>query len=235
MRKKFTLIFIILSAVTNMVWAARPFVTDDARLTTAGSCQIESWTRVYRTSTEVWALPACNPTGNFEVTLGQGRAFYDAVGSEPADDYIFQAKTLIRPLETNGYGFGLAAGTVRHPAVSPGPNLFGNSYIYLPYSASFANDQLVVHINGGWLKERTTEKNLATWGVGTEWNVNERVTWLVEAFGESNPNTYWQAGGRFSLIPHLLQVDTTFGRAASGGGDHRWISFGLRFTPSKLF
>jgi hypothetical protein len=235
MRKKFTLIFIILSAVTNMVWAARPFVTDDARLTTAGSCQIESWTRVYRTSTEVWALPACNPTGNFEVTLGQGRAFYDAVGSEPADDYIFQAKTLIRPLETNGYGFGLAAGTVRHPAVSPGPNLFGNSYIYLPYSASFANDQLVVHINGGWLKERTTEKNLATWGVGTEWNVSERVTWLVEAFGESNPNTYWQAGGRFSLIPHLLQVDTTLGRAASGSGDHRWISFGLRFTPSKLF
>jgi hypothetical protein len=167
--------------------------------------------------------------------LGQGRAFYDAVGSEPADDYIFQAKTLIRPLETNGYGFGLAAGTVRHPAVSPGPNLFGNSYIYLPYSTSFANDQLVVHINGGWLKERTTEKNLATWGVGTEWNVNERVTWLVEAFGESNPNTYWQAGGRFSLIPHLLQVDTTLGRAASGSGDHRWISFGLRFTPSKLF
>jgi hypothetical protein len=235
MRKKFTLIFIILSAVTNMVWAARPFVTDDARLTTAGSCQIESWTRVYRTSTEVWALPACNPTGNFEVTLGQGRAFYDAVGSEPADDYIFQAKTLIRPLETNGYGFGLAAGTVRHPAVSPGPNLFGNSYIYLPYSASFANDQLVVHINGGWLKERTTEKNLATWGVGTEWNVSERVTWLVEAFGESNPNTYWQAGGRFSLIPQLLQVDTTLGSAASGGGDHRWISFGVRFTPSKLF
>ncbi len=235
MPKRFTLIFLILSGITNNVWAARPFVTDDARLTTAGSCQIESWTRVYRTSTEIWALPACNPTGNFEVTLGQGRAFYDAVGSEPADDYIFQAKTLIRPLETNGYGFGIAAGTVRHPAVSPGPNLFGNSYIYVPYSASFADDQFVVHINGGWLKERTTEKNLATWGVGTEWNVNERVTWLVEAFGESNPNTYWQAGGRFSLIPQLLQVDTTLGSTASGGGDHRWISFGLRFTPSKLF
>lgn len=235
MRKKITLIFIILSTVANVVWAARPFVTDDARLTTAGSCQIENWTRIYRSSTEVWALPACNPTGNLELTLGQGRAFYDAAGSEPADDYIFQAKTLIRPLETNGYGFGLAAGTVRHPAVSPGPNLFGNSYIYLPYSASFADDQLVVHINGGWLKERSTEKNLATWGVGAEWNVSERVTWLAEAFGESNPNTYWQAGGRFSLIPQLLQVDTTLGRAASGNRDNRWISFGVRFTPSKLF
>jgi hypothetical protein len=235
MQKKFTLIFIILSAVTNMVWAARPFVTDDARLTTAGSCQLESWTRIYRTSTEIWALPACNPTGNLELTLGQGRAFYAASGVESADDYIFQAKTLFRKLETNSYGFGLAAGTVRHPAVSPGPNLFGNSYIYLPYSASFADDELVMHLNVGWLKERSTEKNLATWGVGTEWNVNERVTWLVEAFGETNPHTYWQAGGRFSLIPQLLQVDTTLGSAASGNRDNRWISFGLRFTPSKLF
>ena len=43
MLKKFTLIFIF-STITNTVWAARPFVTDDARLTTAGSCQIESWT-----------------------------------------------------------------------------------------------------------------------------------------------------------------------------------------------
>ena len=235
MRKNNAVAIIFISLLSTPVWAARPFVTDDARLTTAGSCQLESWTRIYRTSTEVWALPACNPTGNLELTLGQGRAFYDAAGVGPADDYVFQVKTLIRQLQTNGSGFGLAAGTVRHPSVSPGPNLYGNSYIYLPYSASFADDQLVMHINVGWLKERSTEKNLATWGVGTEWNVNERVTWLVEAFGESNPNTYWQAGGRFSLIPQLLQVDTILGRAASGNRDHQWISFGVRFTPSKLF
>jgi hypothetical protein len=92
--------------------------------------------------------------------------------SEPADDYIFQAKTLIRPLETNGYGFRIAAGTVRHPAVSPGPNLFGNSYIYVPYSASFADDQFVVHVNGGRLKERTTAK---IWQPGA-WVLNGMLT-----------------------------------------------------------
>ncbi|MEW6563131.1 MAG: hypothetical protein AB1400_07865 [Pseudomonadota bacterium] len=33
-------------------WAARPFVTDDARLTKANSCQLESWTRSYSGSRE---------------------------------------------------------------------------------------------------------------------------------------------------------------------------------------
>ena len=158
MRIKNFIATVFLLAVTASSWAARPFVTDDARLTTAGSCQLESWVRVYLASSEIWSLPACNPTGNFELTLGQGRATYDTAGREPADDYIFQVKTLFRKLETNRYGYGIAAGTVRHPAISPGPNLFGNNYVYFPYSASFADDKLVMHLNAGWLEERGTEK-----------------------------------------------------------------------------
>ena len=225
----------VLMMATAPAWSARPFVTDDARLTTAGSCQLESWTRVYRDSTELWALPACNPTGNLEITVGGGRALYDEAGRSPNNDYVFQAKTLLRKLESNDFGFGIAAGTVRHPAVNPGPNLLGNTYVYLPFSASFANDLLVVHLNTGWLREHVTNRNRATWGVGTEWNVSERVTWMAEAFGDSHPNTYWQAGGRFSLIPQLLQVDTTIGQQHDGGRDNRWISVGFRFTPARLF
>ncbi len=224
-----------LATSTTSAWAARPFVTDDARLTTSGSCQLESWTRLYRDSTELWALPACNPTGNLEITVGGGRAHYDDAARSANNDYVFQAKTLLRKLESNDYGFGLAVGTVRHPAVNPGPNLMGNTYVYAPFSASFADDFLVVHVNTGWLRERVTNNNLLTWGVGTEWNVSPRVTWMVETFGDSHPNTYWQAGGRFSLIPQLLQVDTTMGQQHGGDRSHRWISFGLRFTPASLF
>ena len=63
---------IILLLPSTEVKAARPFVTDDARLTTEGSCQLESWARLYENSSEIWALPACNPFGNLEVTLGEG-------------------------------------------------------------------------------------------------------------------------------------------------------------------
>ena len=83
------IIFILFSIDAN---AARPMVTDDARLTKAGSCQVESWAKAYSGGNEFWALPACNPYGNFEMTLGVTASRYD---SEPkTNDYIFQANTL---------------------------------------------------------------------------------------------------------------------------------------------
>ena len=78
----------------SQAYAARPFVTDDARLTTSESCQVESWSRLYKNSTEIWALPACNPTGNFEITAGMGLA--KPKDTATTQDYVIQAKSLAR-------------------------------------------------------------------------------------------------------------------------------------------
>ncbi len=223
-------------------WSARPFVTDDARLTTAGSCQLESWVRAYRHSTELWALPACNPTGNLELTFGGGYARTDGSGgSIESNDYVLQVKTLLKPLRSNDWGIGLALGTIRHPQVNPGPNLLGNTYAYLPFSASFADDTLVVHANLGWLRDKATQRNQLTWGLGTEINLNERWTLVAETFGTDAGATYWQAGARLHLVPGLWQIDSTVGRQSGGvsgngsASDTQWLSFGLRFTPDSLF
>jgi len=116
---------------STAVWAARPFVTDDARLTTAGSCQLESWARIYPNSQELWALPACNPTGNLEFTVGGGVAKLEGAAGW-TDDYVLQAKTLFKILELNSWGVGAAVGTIQHPQINPGPNLLGNRYAYVP-------------------------------------------------------------------------------------------------------
>ncbi len=214
--------------------AARPFVTDDARLTTAGSCQLESWTRRYRDSTELWALPACNPTGNLELTVGGGTA--KPAGSDSwTDDYVFQAKSLFRPLSPDGWGAGVAVGTIRHPQVNPGPNLLGNSYVYFPLSLSFGGDRLVMHVNAGWLRDKATRASQTTWGIGAELNLDPRYTLIAESFGNSVDTPYWQAGVRFNVIPGLFQLDTTAGRRFGGDRDAQWLSFGLRFTPERLF
>ena len=219
--------------IPSIAFAARPFVTDDARLTTAGSCQLESWTRLNRGSTEFWAFPACNPTGNFEVTLGGGRA---RVHGEPATaDYVVQAKTLFRTLQTNGWGWGLAAGTVRHPEVSPGPNMLGNTYACIPMSFSLNNDAVVVHANLGWLKDKATVRNNASWGVGGEFKLGGRLLGIAETYGDNRGMSYGQVGVRYSVVPDLFQVDTTLGRQFAGEGNGRWVSFGLRYTPDKLF
>ncbi len=218
----------------NGAMAARPFVTDDARLTTAGSCQVESWVRVYRSSQELWALPACNPTGNLEITVGGGSAKLDNAAGWTGD-YVFQAKTLFKTLEPNGWGIGAAVGTVQHPEINPGPNLLGNRYAYIPLSLSFADDLLVVHVNTGWLRDKATNKDLMTWGLGTELNLDKHWTLIAESFGNSADSSYWQAGTRYSLIPGLLQLDATAGQQAGGAMSHRWLSLGVRFTPAKLF
>lgn len=213
--------------------AARPFVTDDARLTTGGSCQLESWTRIYPHSQEVWALPACNPAGNFEVTLGGGRARND--GEQKTADYVLQAKTLFKPLESNGWGIGLALGTVRHPEIHPGPNQLGNTFAYIPMSVAFLDDRLVLHTNLGWLRDKASHSNRLTWGVGGEFQLSDRLMAIAETFGDDRQRPYWQTGLRYAIIPGLLQVDTTVGRQFSGTDNGQWLSFGLRLTPDRLF
>lgn len=214
-------------------WAARPFVTDDARLTTAGSCQLETWTRVYQDSREIWALPACNPTGNLEFTLGAGRASPDTAPS--TTDYVFQLKTLFKPLERDGWAWGLAAGQVHHPAIQAGPNQLGNSYAYLPFTAAFAQDRFFLHTNLGWLRDKANREDRATWGLGGEYFLYPQLAVMAETFGDDKNKPYGQAGLRYWLIPDLLQIDTTVGQQHDGGRSSRWLSFGLRWTPAQIF
>lgn len=215
-------------------WAARPFVTDDARLTTAGSCQLETWMRSYPGSREYWALPACNPSGNLEFTLGGGLA--DGNGQATTTDQVLQLKTLLRALENDGWGVGIALGAVRHPEIQPGPNQLGNTYAYVPYSASFAGGRRVLHVNLGWLRDHATWQDRLTWGVGAEFAaVYPRLTWIAEAFGDQANRPYGQVGLRYSVRPDLLQIDATVGQQAAGDSAARWLSLGLRWTPPRLF
>lgn len=214
-------------------WAARPFITDDARLTTPGSCQLESWTRHYRDRTENWALPACNPSGNFEITAGGGRFHPD--GQAHSSDYVLQGKTLLRPLQTNGWGWGLAVGVVRHPSPHPGPNHLGNRYAYVPLSVSMRDDKVVLHTNLGWTRERQTTRQLTTWGVGVEYWAHPRLMAIAETFGDDRQQPFVQLGLRFSVIPGLLQIDVTRGAQPGGVGFTGWTSLGLRYTPDRLY
>lgn len=228
-----TLTCTVLLLTHSFAFAARPFVTDDARLTTGGSCQLESWVRLYSNSKELWALPACNPTGNLEFTFGGGR---ERPQEAPVtDDYVFQIKTLFRTLETNGWGVGFAAGTIQHPEINPGPNMLGNTYAYIPFSMSLNDDKLIVHANIGWLKDKASNTSSASWGIGGEFKLKPNLLGIAETYGDSRGMSYGQVGVRYSVIPDLFQVDATFGQQLSGFGNSDWVSFGIRYTPKKLF
>ncbi len=216
-------------AAVVLVWsdglhAARPFVTDDARITDRGACQLESWRRVERDGAENWVLPACNPGGNLELTLGGG--WLRTPGGALTHDTVFQGKTLFRPLEAGGMGWGLAVGaTVRaDPAHAPHLNTV---YAYVPASFSFRDDALVVHANLGAAYGRDEGRKSLSWGVGGEWLLGSRLTLIGEIYGDNRHTPYQQVGLRLWAVPGRLQVDWTAGRRA--GGEEGWFSLGLRY------
>ena len=219
-------------AVGALAHAARPFMTDDARVTTTGSCQVEAWARHAADRSESWLLPACNPNGHFEVTAGGGRFRTD--GAPGASDHVIQGKTLLRALSPNDWGWGVAVGQVTHPGAQPGLNPSGSRYIYVPLSLSMRDDQVVVHMNLGWTREQRTRRDLATWGVGVEYWAHPKAMLIAETFGDDRQKPWLQTGLRLTLIPGLLQIDATRGVQPHGGGGG-WRSLGLRYTPDKLF
>jgi hypothetical protein len=216
-----------LALAPALPYAARPLITDDARIVDAKSCQVESWQRVNQGSREWWALPGCNFTGNLEVTLG-GALARDAAGRH-ATDVILQGKTLFKTLDTNGWGAGLAAGIVRHPNVQG--HSIGEIYAYVPISLSLLNDKIVIHTNAGALHNNNTHGTRMTAGIGGEFAVAQN-TWIVaETFKQREGRPFFQAGVRHWIVPNRVQIDVTFGDRfgqSEFGRNERWFSIGLR-------
>jgi hypothetical protein len=207
--------------------AARPMITDDARITEAQSCQIETWVRHNQGSTERWALPACNPTGNLELTLGGGLT--TELGETHATDALLQAKTLFRKLQTNDWGAGLAVGRLHHPREQARRGLAGDLYGYIPASFSFAGDKLVVHTNVGAARPEDESGHRITWGTGAELQLLPGRLYLIpEMFSQDAGRPHYQVGLRMWIVPNRVQIDTTYGDRVGAGQGERWFSLGLR-------
>lgn len=214
---------LVLCALAPAAKAARPLNTDDARIVEPKACQLETWTRKNRNSSEYWALPGCNFTGNLELTAG-GATTKDDSGTHTTD-VVFQAKTILKPLEKNGWGLGLAVGTVKHPRAEMGGR---DLYVYLPASYSFAEDRFVLHTNVGLLREQEAGRTKVTWGVGSETELTSR-TWLIaETFGQNQGKPQFQVGLRQWIVPGHIQVDATFGNRFGSETGGSWFSLGLR-------
>lgn len=213
---------------------ARPFVTDDARIAPARGCQLETWGQVGPDGDQVWALPACNPFGHVEFTLGA--AFLPDVDHHgPAHPALLaQVKALFRELPPDGIGFGLAGGSLIDAKPLPAPEAqLGNLYLYAPVSVSASRLRLVLHGNLGVRHERHDDLTRATWGLGSEWAPLRRVEAIAEVYGDSRASPHVQVGGRFWVVPDHVQLDFVLGREFSGAaGD--WVSVGLRLISSPF-
>ena len=213
--------------------AARPMVTDDARIVDDKSCQVESWARRNVDSTEFWALPACNPWGGAELTLGGSWANVDGATHFAAQ--VVQAKTLFRPYEPGGWGVGLAVGTFRYLQRERENGWPGDAYFYVPVSVAVGSDDLVMHVNAGASHHRDESRTVATWGLGAEARLSERLYFIPETFATDRGRPFFQAGLRYWVIPSRVQVDATYGNRLVSDSRERWFSLGLRLLSPPWF
>jgi hypothetical protein len=199
--------------------AARPFVTDDARVVDKDGCQVETFVkRQHRfDESEFWFLPACNPWGS-ELTLG-----YIRVDSTPAGDsntVVLQAKSLLKPLDSNGAGFALTLGALAGDKISPFVNGIG--------SFSFADDRVVMHANVGAIRDNVAAMTRWTWGLGAEVLLAApRLYGILETYGQRGDKPTLHTGLRIWIVPNRLQVDTTVGLQKSDP-ERRFGTLGLR-------
>jgi len=218
------LILIIGFNIFSVAEAARPMMTDDARIVDPKSCQLESWVRDSKHITEYWAQPGCNVGENAEITIGgslEGENGHSSFANE-----IYQIKSIIRPIDINQTGYSIVLGNARDPKRAMN-KVIQDWYLNVPISYPY-NDSLVIHTNLGvtHLTDERTEK--INWGLSSEYNYNERVDLISEVFNQSSNSTYFQFGLRYWLIKNRMQIDTTYMNSFNHIGDDQSFSVGLR-------
>jgi len=199
-------LIVLLCCSASVAHAARPFVTDDARVVDPDHCQLETFYKEQRAYAghEFWFLPACNKL-DVEWTVGGNRI-------EGDNNFIAQGKKLFKPLEPGGYGLAMSAGSFG-----------GDPYVNGIASFSFLQDWSVIHTNAGYIENRPT------WGVGLEQLVlPPRVYWIAETFGERGQKPTAHTGIRIWVVPNRFQIDSTYGTQQSDPV-RRFFTVGLRF------
>ena len=223
---------LLLLSHAGMGFCARPMITDDARIVDPKSCQVESWAKFNKDSTELWALPGCNIGQNLELTYGGATTREN--GEKSTTDIIMQAKTLLRPLTANDYGIGLAVGHAKHPNRDNDNNMIGDAYFYVPVSISMLDDKFVLHTNLGVIHDRAEKTNKVTWGLGSETLLNKDTYLIAEVYGDNQSRAFHQLGIRYWIIPNHVQIDTTYGNRFANNTEERWFSVGLRLLSNPF-
>lgn len=208
--------------------AARPFVTDDARVVDTGGCQIESFVKRQRNhrENEIWFLPGCTPAGQVELTLGGLRTDNAAEGAASAA--IAQAKTLLRELKTNDFGLALTLGATRINPIEPVQQAGWSPFFNAIGSLSVLDDRAILHANAGSIRDRSMSRTRQTWGLGVEILLNPRLYGIAETYGQEADRPSRQLGLRFWVVPNRFQIDGTLGSQTGQPQSRTWTSIGIR-------
>lgn len=226
--KKLIAVVVFLTVGVNSAQAGRPIETDDASVTAHRTCQLDFWTENALEVRQDNFNGGCNFAGNSEFSLGLGAAH----GSQ--EDLSLKSlgyKHMLRDFTENSTGFGLAAsrewGRLKFSDESSQETLLTTIA-----SVPLHGTDLLLHLNLGYLQysDQIQSDNSIFKAAALDYSFNERVGFSVETYSDVNDSLSWRIGARYTLIPDLLQVDTSYGSDYGTSREARAFTLGLGVT-----
>ena len=208
-------------------FAARPFVADDARLVDARACQLESYYRHLDDVNELGAVPACNPSGNLELSLGGSRVHEDGSSSH----LLAQAKTVLVPVQNGRWGTGAAIGLDEQ--LTGDRRGLRSAYLNVPFTLSLRDDALQLLVNAGAERDVVRQQTRGTYAVAADFALTPHLAVVGEVFGNNRDRPAWQTGVRVSLVPSRVEIAAALS-APFGTSDRVW-SVVLRLVSPPLW
>jgi hypothetical protein len=207
------------------------YAVDAADISDLGSCKVESWiSAATNTDFSAVANPSCVVDVFRPVELS-------LLTNESRDSGEFgttlapKAKTNLVPTGIGRFGLSVSAGGAFDALT--GENLSASVLVPATYRLS---DVMRVNLNGGWLWDRTRERNYLTYGIGFDWKFTDVLQLTVETFGQAGPSDIpsafqprFQAGVRYRPN-EIFSVDLIYGHNITGENAN-WITIGttIRF------
>lgn len=245
-RKFLRLSIICLLLSPSLLFAVRPFVTDDARIADYGQIEVETWSEFSKSSHErdiaQNLMAGVTFTDWMQLISGSGIGI-DKHGKSTVADFVIQPKFLILGAKEDGtpgvaFSTGITLPTGRGTLSSDDKSLFALGI----FTSRLFDDLLQVHFNVGFNKTYYKYDNSHTklqWGLGADVGIIDKdIRFIIEAYSgdpyESNtPDIAMQSGFRY-LKSDYLAFDITFG--AQPEMEHKkqnskleyWGQFGIR-------
>jgi hypothetical protein len=220
----------MLLATASSVEAGQPLVTDDAAVVAAKTCQLEAWVLSADDGRAYFAQPACNFSGDLELSIGAARVRPDADGSSSL--IALQAKTVLFSLADREWSFGMLAGAGRDTGAPHGSSAF-QAYYAKALASWYPRSDLEIDLNLG-AANTYGAGTFALAGAALQYSISDNVQLLVEAFRDEPGRGKYQVGARFIIVPDRLEAYASYGNRFNGTADQWSAIVGIRVQTAAF-
>jgi hypothetical protein len=229
-RRSTCLIAVMLLTTASSVEAGQPLVTDDAAVVAAKTCQLEAWVLSADDGRAYFAQPACNFSGDLELSIGAARVRPDADGSSSL--IALQAKTVLFSLADREWSFGMLAGAGRDTGAPHGSSAF-QAYYAKALASWYPRSDLEIDLNLG-AANTYGAGTFALAGAALQYSISDNVQLLVEAFRDEPGRGKYQVGARFIIVPDRLEAYASYGNRFNGTADQWSAIVGIRVQTAAF-